>query len=485
MERLVVISNRTADLGGKTLSGGLAVGIVDALKSSGGMWMGWNGEVVEKSRSTEAQVDHYENVSSLTMALTKEEHQNYYLGFANKVLWPTFHYRLDLMDYRTEFARSYARVNGKFADIVHPHLKNDDLIWVHDYHLIPLASELRAKGSDHKIGFFLHIPFPPSDIFSAIPRHQWLRECLLQFDLIGFQTQNDADNFCRYLKGNSDVRFVAPEKIRWRDRTIRIGHFPIGIDADEFAAMARETDEEIQLERKRRTLLKRFQVISADRLDYSKGLPQRMKAFRKFLDSSPEYRGHAEYMQVASPSREDVTAYADIRSELEQLSGAVNGKYADINWAPIQYINQSIPRERLALLFRCSLIGLITPLRDGMNLVAKEYIAAQDDEDPGILILSRFAGAAEELGDALIVNPYDVNEVARAIKRAATMPMDERKARHRSLFKTISTNNAELWQRQYIAALRAVERSVPRTPPSSHGKWSKKSGFGPISDSRQ
>ncbi|WP_051615382.1 trehalose-6-phosphate synthase [Phyllobacterium sp. UNC302MFCol5.2] len=484
MERLVVVSNRTADLGGKTLSGGLAVGIVDALKSSGGMWMGWNGDIVDKSRSMDARVETYDNVASLTMPLTKEEHNNYYLGFANKVLWPTFHYRLDLMDYRTEFARSYARVNGKFADILHPHLRDDDLVWVHDYHLIPLASELRAKGCNHKIGFFLHIPFPPSDIFSAIPRHQWLRECLLQFDLIGFQTQNDADNFCRYLKGNSDVKFLSPDRIRWHDRTIKIGHFPIGIDVDQFAAMAQETDEEIQLERKRRSLLKRFQVISADRLDYSKGLPQRMKAFRKFLDTSPEYRGHAEYLQVASPSREDVTAYSDIRGELEQLSGAVNGKHADINWAPIQYINQSISRERLALLFRCSLIGLITPLRDGMNLVAKEYIAAQDDEDPGILILSRFAGAAEELGDALIVNPYDVNEVAQAIKKAATMPMDERKARHRNLLNQISTNNADLWQRRYVAALRSVEPNVQRAQLSSHAKWRKEPGMGTMSNSR-
>ncbi len=476
MGRLVVVSNRTGDLGTKTQTGGLAVGIVDALKSSGGMWMGWNGEVVDKPETSNAQLTTHGNVTSLTVSLSEQEHENYYLGFANKVLWPSFHYRLDLMDYRTEFAKQYAAVNRRFADTIHSHLRNDDLIWVHDYHLIPFASELRRRGSAHKIGFFLHIPFPSVDVFSAVPRHGWLRECLLQYDLIGFQTKNDVQNFCRYLKEHSKAKFLSPNLIRWQGRTISIGDFPIGVDAGQFSAMAHERDEGIELERMRRSLLKRFQVISADRLDYSKGLPQRMKAFRKFLDSYPEYLGRAEYLQIASPSREDVTAYADIRAELEQLTGAVNGKYADFNWAPIQYINRSIEREKLALLFRCSLIGLITPLRDGMNLVAKEYIAAQDAEDPGILILSKFAGAAEQLNDALIVNPYDINEVAQAIRRAATMSMEERRARHRNLLSQISEYDVQRWQNEYLAALRAVQTDAPQSMRSSHSTWSEGRG---------
>lgn len=471
MGRLVVISNRTGDLGGKTQTGGLAVGIVDALRSRGGMWVGWDGEVVENTAESESKLQTYGNVTSLTVPLSVQEHEQYYLGFANKVLWPSFHYRLDLMDYKTGFAKSYAAVNRKFADTVHPQLRGDDLIWVHDYHLIPLASELRRKGSNHKIGFFLHIPFPSVDVFSAVPRHGWLRECLLQFDLIGFQTKNDVQNFCGYLKEHSGVKFLSENLIKWQGRTISIGDFPIGIDAKQFSAMAHETDDGIELERMRRAVLKRFQVISADRLDYSKGLPQRMMAFRKFLDSYPEYLGRAEYLQIASPSREDVTAYADIRAELEQLTGAVNGKYADFNWAPIQYINRSIAREKLALLFRCSLIGLITPLRDGMNLVAKEYIAAQDDEDPGILILSKFAGAAEELEDALLVNPYDINEVAQAIRRAATMTMEERKARHRSLLKQVSEFDAQRWQNAYLSQLKAVPTALPRSAKSIHSNW--------------
>lgn len=240
--------------------------------------------------------------------------------------------------------------------------------------------------------------------------------------------------------------------------------------------MSHEIDEGIELERMRRGLLNRFQVISADRLDYSKGLPQRMKGFRKFLESYPEYLGRAEYLQIASPSREDVTPYADIRAELEQLTGAVNGEYADFNWAPIQYINRSIEREKLALLFRCSLIGLITPLRDGMNLVAKEYIAAQDAEDPGILILSKFAGAAEALDDALIVNPYDINEVAQAIRRAATMSMDERKARHQNLSSQISEHDAQRWQDEYLAALGSAQTAAPQSMKSSRTTLSKGCG---------
>ncbi|MEJ1120532.1 trehalose-6-phosphate synthase [Phyllobacterium sp. CCNWLW109] len=451
MGRLVVVSNRTANLTKKSQAGGLTVGIVDALKSQDGLWMGWDGRISEDISAPKQE--KYDNVTTLTTSLTPEEHEKYYLGFSNKVLWPAFHYRLDLMDYRTEFADCYASVNERFAATLAPQLKQDDVIWVHDYHMIPMAAKLRQKGCGNKIGFFLHIPFPSIDVFSAVPRHEWLRSCLLQYDLIGFQTVNDVQNFHRYLKEHSDADIISPELVRVEGRTIHIGHFPIGIDVKQFAQTSSKPDDTVELERIRRKMLKRFQIISADRLDYSKGLPHRIKAFRKFLDLYPEYQGHAEYLQIASPSREDVTAYGDIKSELEQLAGAVNGKFADFNWAPIQYINRSIARSKLAPLFKSSLIGLITPLRDGMNLVAKEYVAAQDDADPGILILSKFAGAAEELSEALIVNPYDINDVAQAIQKAATMPLAERQLRHRKLLKRVTEHDAQWWQREYLDAL--------------------------------
>jgi trehalose 6-phosphate synthase len=415
--------------------------------------MGWNGRIEANAPTPEKDIQKHGNVTTITISLTQEEHDQYYLGFSNRVLWPAFHYRLDLMDYRTEFADTYLAVNLKFAEALRSHLLPDDVIWVHDYHLIPLAAELRKLGCTNKIGFFLHIPFPSVDVFSAVPRHEWLRFCLLQYDLIGFQTINDVQNFHRYLKEHSDAEIISPEVVRVNGRTVTIGHFPIGIDVEQFAHTSAKADDTIDLEKMRRKVLKRFQVISADRLDYSKGLPHRIKAFRKFLDLYPDYQGHADYLQIASPSREDVTAYGDIRSELEQLAGAVNGKFADFNWAPIQYINRSIAREKLAKLFRASLIGLITPLRDGMNLVAKEYVAAQDDADPGILILSKFAGAAEELSEALIVNPYDINEVAQALQKAATMPLHERQLRHRKLLKRVADRDAQWWQREYLNAL--------------------------------
>ncbi|MCO4316238.1 trehalose-6-phosphate synthase [Phyllobacterium sp. 21LDTY02-6] len=451
MGRLVVVSNRTANLAKKNQAGGLTVGIIDALRSQGGLWMGWDGNV--QDAVGDLRRSEHGNISILTTPLTNAEHEQYYLGFSNKVLWPAFHNRLDLMDYRTEFVDRYSAVNERFAKLLAPQLENDDVIWIHDYHLMPMAAELRKLGIDNRIGFFLHIPFPPVDVFSAVPRHPWLRYCLLQYDLVGFQTLNDVHNFHRYLEEHSDADIISPELVRVRERTVHIGHYPIGIDVKQFAQTSSKPDDAVELERMRRKVLRRFQLISADRLDYSKGLPHRIKAFRKFLDLYPEYQGHAEYLQIASPSREDVSAYGDIRAELEQLAGAVNGKFADFNWAPIQYINRSIPRTKLAPLFKSSLIGLITPLRDGMNLVAKEYVAAQDDSDPGILILSKFAGAAEELREAILVNPYNIQEVAEAIHKAATMPLEERQLRHRKLLRRVTDHDAQWWQRKYLNAL--------------------------------
>ncbi|YBV95903.1 trehalose-6-phosphate synthase [Phyllobacteriaceae bacterium JZ32] len=465
MERLVIISNRVAEIGEKTQIGGLAVGIADALRRGEGLWVGWNGCVSSDDEYPAARRRDHKTVTTLTFSLTQEEHENYYLGFSNRVLWPSFHYRLDLIEFNEDFAQAYASVNRRFARIAFPELKKDDLIWVHDYHLIGVARELRKLGSNHKIGFFLHIPFPSAEIFSAVPRHEWLRNCLLEFDLIGFQTSRDLENFRFYLVENSDVEFISDDLIRASGRTIRIGAFPIGIDVAQFAEMAEKVDDAVELERMRRDVLGRIQMISADRLDYSKGLPDRTRAFLEFLNTYPEYRGCAEYLQIASPSREDVPAYTEIKAELEQLAGAVNGKYAEFNWSPVQYINRSIPRDKLACLFRASRIGLITPLRDGMNLVAKEYVAAQHPGDPGVLVLSKFAGAAEQLREALIVNPYDAGEIAAAMKRAATMPLQERRERHQRLLERIRRTDARWWQTTFLEALRKAPCGFSKTIP--------------------
>lgn len=453
MKRLVVVSNRVADLTKTSQSGGLAVGLADSLKSRGGVWLGWDGEKLERGESGKPDVKTIGKVRQVTIPLNEEEYDEYYLGFSNSVLWPLFHYRLDLVEFRTAFLDSYRQVNAKFADALVPLLEPDDLVWVHDYHLIPLASELRQRGCQQRIGFFLHIPFPSPEILVAAPRHRWLVESLLEYDVVGFQTQTDLGNLQRYAEGQLGVEIGLDGHIQAGSRDVLAACFPIGIDVDAFAKMAEQPNEEVQIETNRRQILGRKQIIGVDRLDYSKGLPDRLRAFARLLEFYPEMRKSVALMQIATPTREEVDAYVDIRTELEALSGAINGRFADFNWTPVRYIHGTVPREALAALFRASQVGFITPLRDGMNLVAKEYVAAQRDDDPGVLVLSKFAGAAEDLREALIVNPYDIDEMARTLCRALTMPLEERRDRQKALMTRIRRHDAASWLTSFMAAL--------------------------------
>lgn len=460
MGRLVVVSNRVADLTRSTQSGGLAVGLADALKSRGGLWFGWNGDVAADAADTSPTVVEAGNVSMATTALTQDDYANYYLGFANSVLWPLFHYRLDLVDFHSEFLEGYRAVNRRFARLLVPLLKDDDTIWIHDYHLIPLASELRRLGCRQRIGFFLHIPFPPPEILAAAPGHKWLAETLTAYDLVGFQTQTDVSNLARYAEEQLGLMPAKDGLMVGPSGRIRLDCFPIGIDAQAFAQLAASPSDDVQIDSMRRETLGRRQIIGVDRLDYSKGLPDRMKAFGRLLELHPHHMKKVTFLQIAPPTREDVDAYTDIRSELEHLSGSINGRFADFNWTPIRYIHRSVPREILAALYRVSRAGLVTPLRDGMNLVAKEFVAAQNPADPGVLILSKFAGAAEELVEALIVNPYDIDAMAEAIDRALTMPIEERRERHEALFKRVVSGDAIAWQQSFLNALEATGDEV-------------------------
>jgi trehalose 6-phosphate synthase len=359
-----------------------------------------------------------------------------------------------LVNHRTEHLAAYRQINARFAKALAGLLAgNDDIIWVHDYHLIPLAAELRQLGFRNRIGFFLHIPFPSPDLFAAAPDHEELINDLLQYDVVGFQTETDVENFRRSVRAATSTEFDADGTAEANGRRVVSRSFPIGIDVDAFARMASEAAEDVQIDSMRRQILGLKQIIGVDRLDYSKGLPGRMQAFARLLERHPEHERAVTYLQIASPTREDVTAYAEIRSQLEATAGSVNGKYADLAWTPIRYIHRAVPRSRLAGLLRASQVGLVTPLRDGMNLVAKEYIAAQDPADPGVLVLSRFAGAAEELVEALIVNPYAVDEVAEAIAKALAMPLEERIARHNALLNRIRRNDAAEWRRSFLAML--------------------------------
>ncbi|WP_207000297.1 alpha,alpha-trehalose-phosphate synthase (UDP-forming) [Trinickia mobilis] len=464
MSRLVVVSNRTADPR-KTAAGGLAVAVRESLQQTGGLWFGWSGKVQEEAVTDPAGYGqlHFQTVGEVTLAtldLSREDHDTYYLGYANGVLWPVFHYRLDLANFDVRFAAGYRRVNRLFAQKLLPLLKPDDLIWVHDYHLIPLAAELRALGCGHRIGFFLHIPMPPPLIMAAIPEHEWLMRSLFAYDLVGFQSEADVTHFSHYVDAEAHAEQLSPERFRAFNRTLRVGAYPIGIDIDDFVHLTQAKDGRETFLRMREEYARRRLLLGVDRLDYSKGLPQRVQAFRALLERYPENRNSATLIQIASPSREDVGAYDDLRRQMDSLCGEINGDYGELDWMPVRYIHRNIARRRLPGLYRASRVALVTPLRDGMNLVAKEFIAAQDPADPGMLVLSRFAGAAEQLKEALLVNPYDTQGTAEAIQRALTMPLDERIRRHEALLSRIRKLDVHWWCSSFLLALKHVEQDV-------------------------
>jgi len=337
-----------------------------------------------------------------------------------------------------------------------PLLKPDDLIWIHDYHLIPLAAELRAMGCGNRIGFFLHIPLPPQQILTAIPSHEWLMRALFAYDVVGFQSESDLLHFTHYVKAEATAETIGSNQLRAFNSTVYAGAFPIGIDVAEFQRLGRAREAQSTFDITRKEYARRRLLIGVDRLDYSKGLPHRIRAFRELLEQYPENRNSATLLQVASPSREDVDAYGDILRELESLCGSINGDYGDLGWMPIRYIHRTISRKRLPGLYRACAVALVTPLRDGMNLVAKEFIAAQDEVDPGVLVLSRFAGAAEQLTEALLVNPYDISGTAQAIQQALQMPLAERRQRHAALLANVREFDVHWWCRTFLETLAKV-----------------------------
>ncbi|MBK5204683.1 MAG: alpha,alpha-trehalose-phosphate synthase (UDP-forming) [Polaromonas sp.] len=454
MSRLVVVSNRVADPR-KAAAGGLAVALGDTLHTTGGLWFGWSGTVLEGGAPGEGEL-HLQKAGNVTLAtvdLSTQDHAGYYLGYSNGVLWPVFHYRLDLARFDAGHIGAYRRVNQLFARQLMTLLRPDDIIWVHDYHLIPLAAELRALGSTHRIGFFLHIPLPPPLMLAAIPQHEWLMRALFAYNLVGFQTEADLLHFTRYAQTEAGAEELDQHRFRALNRTVQAGAFPIGIDVDEFAALTHAKDALDMYENMKEEYSRRQLLLGVERLDYSKGLPQRLRAFEALLKKYPENIRSATLIQVASPSREDMGAYTDLLQELEHLCGAINGNFGELDWMPIRFIHRNVARKRLPGLYRAARVALVTPLRDGMNLVAKEFIAAQDPADPGVLVLSRFAGAAEQLKEALLVNPYDSDGTAETIQRALQMPLEERQARHQKLLKNIREQDVHWWRKSFLQAL--------------------------------
>lgn len=441
MARLVVVSNRVplpSERGAK--AGGLAVALADALQP-GSLWFGWSGRRSTRGSGT-THIQRSEGITYATIDLTEADYRSFYVNFSNGALWPLLHFRLGLLDFRSDDYDGYRSVNRQFASALLPLLRPDDMIWVHDYHMIPMAAELRALGVTNRIGFFLHTPFVPPSIFNALPRSAELLTSLCAYDVVGFHTRSYRAAFLDCVTEDFGIHPDPDGRFVWRGHAVRAIVDPIGIDAEGFAKQAVEAARGSDARLLQDSLSKGGLAIGVDRLDYSKGLINRFEAIGRFFANYPQHRRQVSFLQVAARSREEQGAYQRLRRELDRIVGDTNGRYSEFDWTPLRYMTRAVKRDTLAGFFRLSRLAVVTPLRDGMNLVAKEYVAAQDPDDPGVLILSRFAGAAEEMTEALIVNPYDSDEIAEAMHIGLCMELDERRERWQALNAKVTANTA-------------------------------------------
>ena len=462
--RLVVVSNRVPvpSATGAPAAGGLAVALQAALRSKGGLWFGWSGKTAQEIEP-EPRVRTLGPVSFAVSDLTRRDVEEYYHGFANRALWPICHYRLDLAKVSERDAEGYFRVNEFFARRLAALLRPSDIVWVHDYHFIPMADFLRQLGVGNRIGYFHHIPWPSPETAAAMPEYARLLRGFSAYDVVGFQTAQDAANFRDGLTQSGAGRASGDRWCEAHGRRFRVDAFPISIDAEAFALEARLAERNTIVKRMRASLEGRPLAIGVDRLDYSKGIRHRIEAFAACLERFPHIaRARATMLQVTPKSRSEIPEYAGIEKEVAGQVGHVNGRHGDIDWTPLRYINKTLSQPALAGLYRLARVGLVTPLRDGMNLVAKEFVAAQAPDDPGVLVLSQFAGAAQELKSALIVNPYDIAATATAIARAIDMPLAERKARWRDCMAALRANGIDDWTANCLAAIGGDDAFAPR-----------------------
>lgn len=460
MARVIVVSNRVATPSGDgvTRAGGLEVALHAFLKKNRGIWVGWSGEIAEAEIGV--HTTEHRGVTFVTTDLTREDYDEYYLGFSNRTLWPILHYRLDLMEYAVHEFNGYMRVNDRFADLLVNILQPDDVVWVHDYHLIPLAKALRDRGFQNRIGFFLHVPFPSPEVLTALPKHERLISTLCHYDLVGFQTDGYAENLSRYLINEYRMPHRDPRTFIAGKRIVQIGVFPVGVETVEFNKLAERAAHSRFVRDVIMSIAERSLIIGVDRLDYSKGIALRMAAFERFLANNEQAHGAVTYLQITPRSRSEINEYVEMARQIGEMVGRVNGTYGEANWTPIRYVNRAYSRSALAGLYRLSRAALVTPLRDGMNLVAQEYVAAQNPEDPGVLVLSRFAGAALECKAALLVNPYDPEAVGEAIAQALSMPFEERRDRHREMIQNLSAIDVKFWGDRFIDALKQSNRGL-------------------------
>jgi trehalose 6-phosphate synthase len=458
LARVVVVSNRipVPDGRGAPKAGGLAVVLKSAVKADA-LWFGWSGRIAAETPAN-ANVVAHNGIDYATIDLGKDDYEKFYVGFSNGTLWPLLHFQLGLIEFRREQLEGYRRVNERFALALSKLLRPDDLIWAHDYHLIPLANALRALGVTNRIGFYLHVPFVPASVFAALPQGEALLVDLCAYDVVGFQTPEHQHDFLDTVGQmlpnltNRDGSILTPHGL------VRSIVAPVGIDGPAFREQAQRSASGKNTRRLLDSLSGRHLMIGVDRLDYSKGLPNRFEAFNRLLSRFPEHKQHVSFLQIAAPSREEVKEYAALRPELNRIAGDINGRHGAFDWTPLRYMSQNVARSTLAGFHRVARVGVVTPSRDGMNLVAHEYVAAQDPEDPGVLILSRFAGAASYFEDALIVNPFDPDEVAEAMNAALTMPLEERRWRHQSLYERVSAMTADAYCTTFLEELAPPRR---------------------------
>ena len=475
VRRLVVVSNRLPlvltkrDHGGwdvKPGSGGLVSALAPVLRDRGGTWIGWPGTVESGVKRALRQASESAGYDLVAVDLSQELVDGYYHGFANEIIWPLFHDLVSRCNFQPAYWRAYREANRLFADAIARETKPDDWVWVHDYQLMLVAEQLRDLQVERRTGFFLHIPFPPVDIYLKLPWRFDILRALLDYNLLGFQTQRDTQNFIScvraLLKGVRVTRKHGSFLIEFADRRVQVGSFPIGMDFRQFAELAAQPEvvEAVRLVRNHLSGLQT--IIGVDRLDYTKGLPERLVAFQEALRQYPELVGFVTLIQVVVPSREDVPEYQALKSDIERLVGEVNGEFTQPGWTPIHYMYRSLNQRELLSYYRAAEICLVTPLKDGMNLVSKEYCAANISED-GVLILSEFAGSAGQLRHgALLVNPHDIEGTAKAIYAAVTMPPRERRGRMRRLRSAIARSDIFWWTDAYLRA--AISRDLATFP---------------------
>lgn len=462
MSRVVVVSNRVpAPAAAGAQAGGLAVALEALMERRGGLWFGWSGRTEESPSNVPRSVDAG-RVRYATLDLSRDEHDRYYNEFSNSTLWPLLHSMPELMAFDRRNAQAYRAVNQRFTDALVPLLEPGDPIWVHDYHLMCMPAMLRARGVQSPVGFFLHIPFPSPDLLASVPEAGALVRDLLASDLLGFQTDNDRDNFAEAAVRMAGAERISGGWLRVGGRRVRLGAFPVEIEAHEFAATAQDAWRSVPAERLRRSLAGQQLILGVDRMDPTKGLLQRLAGFRRLLETRPGLHRRVSFLQIAAESRTDVAAYIDLREQVEREAGSINSAFSEADWTPLRLIARAGARSTMAGYMRDARVGLVTPLRDGMNLVAKEFIAAQDPQDPGVLVLSKFAGAARQLKAAILVNPYDVDGVADAIESALNMPLAERTARWKECWAAIEDASALGWGRAFLASLlRAASAGAP------------------------